>query len=398
LSDRPDYWTRRYEPAVLPVIGGNSDIGFEFGGVGELSYFSQGTRPYSWNMNLIASAAVKGAPNGLEFAQQAYLWQIDWPEVFGGKIRLNPQIAYDRTVNEGYFGLGNGSNGEPAPASNPNPGRYHQFVENVLRVRSTARVELGGRLAALFAATYRYVVPETYVSSKLAQDEAARNADGSPLLYATRPLSLSAIAAGVLYDTRDNEIFANKGMFHQIGLRFEEGFPLGDGVRYGEAGAILAGYVPVAGPVIFAGRLVADAQFGHVPFYDLFVAGPFQLKELPGGSSGVRGVPVGRYSGPIKLVGNAELRAMFINFTVLNQKFKIGGDLLVDAGRIWSDYSLRSPLDAAGIGLKYGAGAGLYLLWGQAAMFRVEVAYSPDAVSENPSLPIGIYVEDGTMF
>jgi hypothetical protein len=31
-------------------------------------------------------------------------------------------------------------------------------------------------------------------------------------------------------------------------------------------------------------------------------------------------------------------------------------------------------------------------------MLRVEIAYSPDAVSENPSLPIGIYVNDNTMF
>ena len=55
-------------------------------------------------------------------------------------------------------------------------------------------------------------------------------------------------------------------------------------------------------------------------------------------------------------------------------------------------------LDGSGVGLKYGVGGGVYVLWGQAAMLRIEAAYSPDAVSENPSLPLGIYVEDGTMF
>jgi hypothetical protein len=29
---------------------------------------------------------------------------------------------------------------------------------------------------------------------------------------------------------------------------------------------------------------------------------------------------------------------------------------------------------------------------------RVEAAYSPDAASENPGFPIGIYVSDGLMF
>ena len=31
-------------------------------------------------------------------------------------------------------------------------------------------------------------------------------------------------------------------------------------------------------------------------------------------------------------------------------------------------------------------------------MLRVEAGYSPDAVSENPTLPVGIYVNDGVMF
>ena len=109
-------------------------------------------------------------------------------------------------------------------------------------------------------------------------------------------------------------------------------------------------------------------------------------------------MPVGRYSGEIKIYGNAELRAMFWKLSVLRQKFTIGGDALFDLGRSWLDYSFRSPLDGNGAGLKYGAGGGLYVLWGQAAIFRIEVAYSPDAAAENPSFPVGFYVEDGTMF
>jgi len=181
-------------------------------------------------------------------------------------------------------------------------------------------------------------------------------------------------------------------------VRFEQGFPLDANVRYVEAGAILRGFVPLGDRVVLAGRLIANFQAGNVPFYDLFQAGPFDMKEMPGGSAGVRGVPVGRYLGPIKLVGNLELREMLVKFAVLGQKFTLGNDVFFDTGRVWSDYSFRSPLDGTGVGLKYGVGAGLYVLWGQAAMLRIEAAYSPDAVSENPSLPLGIYVEDGTMF
>jgi hypothetical protein len=112
----------------------------------------------------------------------------------------------------------------------------------------------------------------------------------------------------------------------------------------------------------------------------------------------VRGVPVGRYLGPIKVVANAELRTLAVSFRLLRQSFRIGGDAFFDTGRVWSDYSFSSPLDGSGPAMKYGVGFGGYLLWGQAALFRIEVAYSPDAVSENPGFPVGIYVEDGTMF
>ncbi len=129
-----------------------------------------------------------------------------------------------------------------------------------------------------------------------------------PLIYGTTALSLPSLAAGFSYDTRDVEVFPHKGMLHEVGVRIEEGLPASAGVRYLEAGAILRGYVPIVGPLVAAVRLVLNAQVGNVPFYDLFQAGPFDQKEMPGGSAGVRGVPVGRYLGPIKVVGNVEMR------------------------------------------------------------------------------------------
>ena len=397
-QEKDDYTTKRYEPAGLPLVGGDSDIGFEFGAVGTLSYFADGVQPYRWNMDLLLSASVKQGPNGLEIAQQNYLWQLDAPGLFGGGVRLNPEASYNHTINYGYFGVGNASKATPAPASDPLPGRYYEWIDSFVQVRSSARVAIRGPWAAEFAAQYLYVSPTLYEGSKLAQDAVAKNADGSPAIYGTRPLSKPSLAAGFAYDSRDDEIFPHAGFFHEVGVRFEQGIPFDDNVRYAEAGAILRGYVPLVGPLVLAGRLVANLQFGDVPFYDLFQAGPFDQKEMPGGSAGIRGVPVGRYLGPIKLVGNLELRAMLVQFELLGQRFTVGDTLFFDTGRVWSDYSFRSPLDGNDLGLKFGVGGGVYLLWGQAAMLRVECAYSPDAVSENASLPVGIYVEDGVMF
>jgi hypothetical protein len=395
-GDNDDYFTRRYEPAGFPLIGGDTDIGFEFGTVGTLSYFADGVKPYRWNMDLVLSASVKDGPSGPEIEQQNYLWNFDVPRLFGGAVRLNPEVSYTHTINYGYFGLGDASSGS-TPSGISNAARYHQWIESIAQVRTQARVTLAGPFGAMFALQYLYVSPTAYADSLLAQDSSSHLPQGTPLLYGTTALSLPSLATGFVYDTRDSEIFPRSGMFDEWGVRFEGGFPTSSDVRYAEAGAIVRGYVPL-GPLVAAGRLVANAQYGNVPFYDLFQAGPFDQKEMPGGSAGIRGVPVGRYLGPLKLVGNIELRAMFFDFTVLKQKFTLGNDVFFDAGRVWSDYTFHSSLDGRGAGLKYGVGGGLYVLWGQAAMLRIEASYSPDAVSENPTLPVGIYVEDGTMF
>jgi outer membrane protein assembly factor BamA len=202
----------------------------------------------------------------------------------------------------------------------------------------------------------------------------------------------------LLYDSRDSEIFTHAGWFSQLGVRFAKGFPLSAGVTFGEAELTVAKYTHLVGPLVLAVQGAGDFKFGHVPFFELFTGGVFNPDYMIGGSASVRGVPFGRYLGQIKAAGNIELRALLLRVHAFGQTFQLGNDLFFDTGRVWSDYTFRSPLDGNGIGLKWGTGVGAYLLWGQAAMFRLDVAYSPDATSENPGFPFGIYIEDGLSF
>lgn len=385
----PDYDTPHYEPAGFPLLGGDSDIGFEFGVVGTLSHFDKGIIPYQWNMDVVLALSLKNGPTGEEITQQSYQWNIDVPQLDGGRVRLNPQLLYYRTVNQLYFGIGNASS-PVAPAGAPP--RYFEFDDRQARLRELTRVALRGPVDLLFATTYRYEDPHPYAASRLTSDAASGAVRG------VQPMSLFTVAGGFVYDTRDNEIFPRRGSYHTIGMRATLGAPLSANVGYGGAGARVSSYLPLGGPAILALRGTADLEFGNVPVYDLYTGGVFLTDEMVGGSSSVRGVPDGRYSGLIKVFGNAELRAMLIHVHWFGQQFRFGGNLLFDAGRLWSDYTFHAAADGKGIGLKWGAGGGAYLQWGQAAVFRLEVAYSPDAASENPSLPLGIYVEDGVMF
>jgi len=391
-----DFVMRRYEPAAFPIVGGNSDIGFELGAAGTLSMFGEGVVPYRWNMDLLVTASLKSDPAGkVELAQQAYLWDIDVPGLAGGRLRLNPFAEFRRTINQGYFGLGNASSAARPADSNA---RFFEYVHEEAAIRQLTRYRLLGDLHFLSSTMVRYVNPTPYPGSKLAEDASARAPNGSPFVLGVRELGIMSEAAGVLYDSRDSEIFTRSGWFDQVGVRFSQGFPLDAGITFGEAEVTFAKYTRLAGPFVLAAQTAADFKFGHVPFFELFTGGVFNPDYMIGGSASIRGVPFGRYLGQIKAVGNVELRALLFRAHVFGQTFQLGNDVFFDTGRVWSDYTFRSPLDGRGLGLKWGSGVGAYLLWGQAAMFRLDVAYSPDATSENPGLPLGIYIEDGLSF
>ncbi len=388
-----DYDTSRFEPAGFPLIGGDSDIGVEFGAVGTLSKLGHGVRPYEWNMDLLAAVSVKSDPSGKpELTQQNYLWQIDIPGLRNGTLRVNPAIAYVSTINQAYFSLGNASTATRPAVVAGDSGRYFEYQDRSAMARELTRIHLYRSFDLMVATTFRFEDPTAYAGSSLANDAAAGRVLG------LRPLGLGLVGGGVLYDTRDNEYFPRSGAFHQIGLRGIEGFPFNADVRYGALGAIFAFYRSIGGPFVLAARALVDAEFGNVPFYDLYMGEPFNQDQIIGGSAGIRGVPEGRYLGKLKALGNLELRAFFLHFHLFGQVFQLGGDLLFDTGRTWINYTFDAPEDGKGLGLKWGAGGGLYLRWGQAGVFRMEAAYSPDAVAENPSFPIGFYVEDGVMF
>ena len=145
-----------YEAAGFPLLAGDSDIGFEFGAVGTLSRFGNGVVPYQWNMDLVLALSVKNGPSGREIAQQSYQWNIDVPGLADGRVRLNPQLRYYRTVNQLYFGIGNASSGQrPAAAS----ARYFEFDDRQASVRELTRVVLRGPFDLMVATTYRYEDP-----------------------------------------------------------------------------------------------------------------------------------------------------------------------------------------------------------------------------------------------
>ena len=388
---------RRFEWAGFPIIGGNSDIGVQFGVAATFTRFREGVAPYYWNLDVVLSTSVKGDSNGVGFIQQADVLRLDAPDLLDHHLRLDTRGSFTRTINQGYYGIGNASYAGPRPGE-ADLIRLNQYLQEEARVRSIARVHTGWSIFDIaLGGNLRYEWPTVYPGSKLATDAASRNPDGSPIVYGTQNGGVASLAAGVIIDTRDNEFVTRQGIYYQLGVGGTVGSA--EGIGYAQTSAVLSHYAPIAGPLVFATRIVADWQFGNVPFYDLQQGGIFEPQLLIG-PGGVRGVPEGRYSGAAKVVGNVEIRSVLPRFRLFGQRFRLGTTTFFDAGRVWASYHGGADVahDGTTLGLRFGVGGGVFLQWGEAAIFRVEAAYSPDAVSENPGFPVGIYVSDGLMF
>lgn len=383
----PEPAPERYEPAGFPVIAGSTDIGLEFGLAATLTRFRAAAKPYLWRLDLLLSTSLKTTDGELGFVQQAHVLRLDTPQLFGGRLRLDTRLSFERSVNQGYFGLGNGSALDVAPDASET---VHEYLFQQGRVRMIGRVRVGGPWRIAFAGDARYVTPEAYEDSRLAQD-----LDASATLAGARDTALFKLGVGAMYDTRDNEFIPHRGLFYQVGGAATVGTS-SERLAYGELAAVLAHYIELSSHLTLAARVVSSFLFGKVPFYDLSIGGVFEPQRMLGGEFGLRGVPQGRYHGPLKLLSNVELRGWSNRFEWLGQLLRVGATTFVDLGRLWSRNGLGD--DGPGLGLKYGVGAGVFLQWGDAAIFRIDVAYSPDARSENPGLPLGIYASDGLMF
>lgn len=387
---------RRYELAGFPIIGGNSDIGVQFGGAATYTRFYDQAFPYLWNIDLLLSASIKNDTEGTRLEQQSHVLRFDAPVLWGGKLRLDTRASFQRTINAGYYGIGDATTAGLLPEQT-SIGQSYEYTQLEGRIRSIGRIHTGTPFDLALGANLRIEAPTAYANSRLAQDLAARDAQGRTVLPGGQTAGLGGIALGVIMDTRDSEFITRRGFFYQVGIGWTVG--TAEDVKYAEVAAVLAHYAPLGGPFIFASRFVASFQVGRPAFYDLQQGGVFEAQYLFGGEQGVRGVPNGRYAGKVKFVSNTEIRATpFPRFVLLGQRLLIGTETFFDAGRVWSDYAAISPADGNNIDLKFGVGGGLFLQWGEAAIFRIEAAFSPDAVSENPGFPLGIYVSDGLMF
>jgi hypothetical protein len=370
----------------VPLVGGDSDIGFGGGELSSLTRLAPGRTPYVWHLESGALITFRPGGGGVQIPYQDYYLQLVVPQLFGDVMRLEVRPSYTRETTQRYYGIGNASVAPDASGAAPSEQFEYGRMHPTLLVRG--RLNLAPGLFLQVGNSFTYNRLDIPAQTKLAQDLADPKL--AKFFGPTTQHAVDFFEYALIVDTRNNETNPRRGVFHQFKLRLSPG---GSGIflyRYAQTDLILRFYLnPSRGRFTFGVRLVGDAQFGDPPFYEL---ARYEDTFALGGANGVRGVPAQRYYGRVKTFGNFETRFDITRLEIFGKRCTLDAAVFADVGRVWSDWSADPVLDGSGLGLKYGLGGGLRLQQGKAFVVRGDIAWSPDA------RPIGGYFTAGHIF
>ena len=238
-------------------------------------------------VNLDASASTQGS-YGVVVDAEAPAWWEGW--------RAGLTLAAVRANRLGYYGLGNDT--PYSRDSVTTAGAYFYKVSRTsLAARASVQRRVAGPLRILAGASLSHTGFRALPGASVFRNDLASGVV-DPV---TIPFTDKVIRAGVVLDTRDNELDPHKGIIA------EALFASGSGYTRTTADARV--HVHPFEKLILAGRIAAEGTGGKPP---LAAEQLMESSERPfvavGGYRSLRGFYDGRFTGPGKLLGGLEAR------------------------------------------------------------------------------------------
>ncbi len=275
--------------------------------------------------------------------------------------RLALRLEGARRARENYYGIGNTSAYDKAMVTDAQP---HYYEANATRWVARGEVQrvIAGHLRALagFDAEHSRFDPPNG-PSRLAID--AANGVDPTIGIGTGDV---AFRAGLVFDSRDDEVEANRGVL----LEAIHAVAGGD-VSYTRTTATAAVYQPVGENLGLSARFVAQGMGGtpRLGSYYLIEAADRPSSGL-GGALSHRALTDNRFLGRDKLLLNVDARYHVVNIPRAARATLVG---FFDAGRVFQTESFALTTT----GLKTGAGVGLFLQLARAGIIGMTVGFGP---------------------
>jgi hypothetical protein len=374
----------------MPTVGYDADDGFGFGARFEIQRVKAEVEPYvAWFM-VQAWVTLKGHHN--------HKLELDLPGLGPrGRMRLTFRIAYRQWLNDGYWGIGNGTLRErafvgPFDADDPRRKRYRYWLMQPFALVGL-RWDLGDSPVALFGSL---LVQWTRVST---WEMSLLDEHGPPGMHGGVTTQLSG---GFLVDTRDSEVAPNRGALLELSARFAPAFPGSTGAYAGPFASARVWFELVPDRLVLAARLMGEWLFGDVPFFEMVRWGGSVPILGVGGYETARGMPFGRWRAPGRAVGNVELRIDVVRHKLFKREVRWQLVPFADVATAWGagDQATAPPPDFP---LHPTAGLGIHLVFDGAFAARIDAGFGPDAVAEADGSVTqepgwGLYLQFGQTF
>jgi len=381
----------------LPVVGFDSDLGFQYGLCCDIFNYGDGTNypKYDYKINVEASTYTKGSSVLRTYGDFKNL-------IPDGKFFFD--VTYFNAPKFGFYGF----NGFASPYDKDYidlPGGisidadtksgYNFMSRNQFRALASMQKKISGGLN--WAVGFAFY----HISTGKLDLEDYSNQNTLYNIYVNTGLirenekdggNVTQLRAGLVYDTRDHDSDPTRGFNIEAALVYSP--DIIDGNGYSNLGFTFTGsqFIPVVNDrLTFAYRLLVQAKlWGDIPYYFTNNINSMFFRKMytegVGGNASVRGLNRNGVLGNGFGMLNAELRWRALDFKFINQNWQLAFNPFFDAGRTIQSYRLDEQ-KAANIStvwsgnedkMHYTAGGGVKLIMNHNMIVSFEAAKAMD--------------------
>ena len=349
----------------LPVVGYNSDLGFQYGACVDIFNYGDGSRypKFDYKMNLEVSAYTKGSlnlrfygdfysliPNSRLFIDAGYFTDKRF-EFYGFNGFASPYFNDIYVMNDATDNGRNTLREEFDPEFNS---VFYRLDRKQFRFNSCLRTKFGFgehlyygvglsyfnyNMGRINIQNEEYLYDEQMTLFELYRESGlirADEADGG---------NVTQIKLAFIYDSKNHDSDPTKGAYFEATITGAPDLIDRDGYSHMTFNAVWQHYIPIVKEnLTFAYRLVTQNVIGEIPYYAMFNSNMLFYKKMStdamGGANSVRGINRNRVIGAGYAWLNAELRWKVVGFQFINQNWNVALNPFFDAGVVTQSYRL----------------------------------------------------------